>query len=218
MPAIRSYLNPFSVQEAELRTRLSPEECVERLKPLLLPWYKRGTISGPFFSVSLAKPDHLAGVASREGFRVRLAVPEGLPRGGSNSFQTEAVGRFIPTPEGTRIPIRFGLIRWLALAYWPLVAVLSVICTAAGAWMGSIFGLAYAIVVATIMLLCVPAGTIGVLWWGRHLARGEADSLIALLCAALEAREAAQTEPAGSVATAPAATPNRRAGDAVRRD
>lgn len=195
--------NPFSAECAELRTQLSPEECVERLKPLLLPWHRRlvvGVFAGPVGAhIQLAKPDDLAGVASRDGFQVRLAMAE-RARGGRNTLQTEATGRFIPSPDGTRIPIRFGLIRSVAVTLWPLIGVVTIV---SGLGLGFVAfdlggGIASILLLSISMMVLMLSLSLGLVWWLRHLTRDEASSLLRLLCAALDAEEVPPAGRAGA--------------------
>ncbi len=77
-----------------LTTRLTPAECVARLRPLLTtsrqPWRWRP----------------LSGVLSGEGFMLLLL---GAAHSGSGAFTPHMFGRFVPTESGTHIQVRLAL-------------------------------------------------------------------------------------------------------------
>lgn len=93
-------LNPFSKQRHGLETELRPEECLARLRERLSSVESE---SGP--SAGSEWESGLEGSTGPSGFAIHH---ESSVR---NHFQTEALGRFIPSNEGTSIEVEFGLRR-----------------------------------------------------------------------------------------------------------
>jgi hypothetical protein len=93
-------MNSFALERHRLLTRLSPEECRERLRARL-------------------QGCPLAGSVDCQGFSVRRSL------GSVTSFQTVATGRFVPTPAGTVVTVQVGVSKAvLALTgLWTLAAV-----------------------------------------------------------------------------------------------
>jgi hypothetical protein len=88
-----SWWNPYTDRRLEMRTRLSPGECRERLRGRLAGWLT--------WFPSEARP--LKGRVTEAGFAIHRF------RTGRHGFETEAQGRFEPDAAGTRVAVRFGL-------------------------------------------------------------------------------------------------------------
>ena len=102
--------NPYAPRFVTLRTRLSPEECFRRLQPLTLPG----------LSLVLVIPWALSklpvmGWVRPTGFAVRkLTVSLNV----STMMQPEARAQFVVAPDGTRMRVRLGVRRWIAISSW----------------------------------------------------------------------------------------------------
>ncbi len=88
-----SWWNPYTERGIELRTRLSPAECHERLRGRVAGWLE--------WFPSVTRP--LKGRVTEAGFAIHRF------QFGRHGFETEARGRFEADASGTRISLRFGL-------------------------------------------------------------------------------------------------------------
>jgi hypothetical protein len=156
-------------------TSLSPEACRQRLKDRCAGWGEM-LVSG--FTRSIESSHPLYGRVTNRGFSLFMRIRY------RNSFQTEAAGRFREEGGRTRVDVRFGMAAWV----WLATAV----------WFGlvSLVGLVLLFMVATRGLpmkswFLLPFGmiivAIGVVWFGRWLARNEEGKLRALLTEVLQA-------------------------------
>lgn len=93
----RPSLNPFARYHATLLTRLSPEECADRLGPHALTFRQR---EAWWFPDPSRWP--VLGHVDAKGFSLRRVIQ------GRNTFLTMARGRFARTPHGTRIEVTLG--------------------------------------------------------------------------------------------------------------
>jgi hypothetical protein len=90
-------LNPFSKRRHVLATELQPEQCLARLRDRLSSGeFDSGPSPGPAWAVEVKGSTDPSGFAIHQESSVR------------NHFQTEALGRFIPTKGGTRIEVELG--------------------------------------------------------------------------------------------------------------
>jgi len=111
-------LNPFSKRRHVLTTELKPEECLARLRERLS--------SDELGSGSLARSGWEVGVEGSTGPSSFAIHSESSVR---NHFQTEALGHFIPTNQGTRIEVELGsprgarLFAMVALAFSGFISV-----------------------------------------------------------------------------------------------
>jgi hypothetical protein len=96
-------LNPFSATFVTLRTRLSSQECFGRLREATEPWISRILVI-PF----LTSRRPLWGWVYPAWFAVRRRVP-------GDFMQPEARANFVAAPDGTRMAVRLGYPRWLAI-------------------------------------------------------------------------------------------------------
>ena len=111
--ALARYVNPFWHARLGLQTRLSPEECAERLNAVNLNWMS----PRQWFSSQQERP--VRGNVSPRGFSLRWR--HSLTRPG---LLTEASARFETRDGVTAIPLRLGLsvgdrvlvLLWLAVA------------------------------------------------------------------------------------------------------
>ena len=111
--ALSRYVNPFWQARLELQTRLSPEECAERLNAVNLNWMS----PRQWFSSQQERP--VRGTVSPRGFSVRWRHSSTRP-----GLLTEASARFETRDGVTAIPLRLGLsvgdrvlvLLWLAVA------------------------------------------------------------------------------------------------------
>jgi len=97
-------LNPFASKFVTLRTRLSPQECFARLQGATEPW-----ISSVLVIPLITSRRPLWGWVDPAWFAVRKRV---LARKG---MQPEARARFSVSPGGTRMTVRLGFPRWIAI-------------------------------------------------------------------------------------------------------
>jgi hypothetical protein len=101
---------PYSPKFLTLRTHLNSEECYRRLKPLTLPWLQSMLIIPWAFSKL-----PLMGWVYPTGFAVRkLTVSVNI----STMMQPEAKAQFVIGPDGTRMRVRLGVRRWIAISSW----------------------------------------------------------------------------------------------------
>ena len=91
-------MNPFGTERHRLVTRLSPEECRDRLSALLATQQDQWRILG---GPPPGRP--LTGTMAEDRFSVSKFTT------GRQSFKTFASGRLVPTPDGTEVTIRLGI-------------------------------------------------------------------------------------------------------------
>lgn len=91
-------MNPFGIERHHLVTRLSPEECRDRLSALLATRKDEWRVLG---GPPPGRP--LTGTVNEGGFSVLRFSS------GRQSFRTVASGHFVPTPHGTEVTIRLGM-------------------------------------------------------------------------------------------------------------
>lgn len=102
--------NPYLPRFVTLRTGLSPEECFHRLQPLTLPWLSIVLVIPWAFSKL-----PVMGWVWPTGFAVRkLTVSLNV----STMMQPEARAQFVVAPDGTRMRVRLGVRRWIAISSW----------------------------------------------------------------------------------------------------
>src|SRR5258708_36040876 len=102
--------NPYAPRFVTLRSRLSPEECFRRLQPLTLPWLSIVLVVPWAFS----KLPVMGWVWPR-GFAVRkLTVSFNV----TTPMQPEARAQFVVASDGTRMRVRLGVRRWVAIWIW----------------------------------------------------------------------------------------------------
>jgi hypothetical protein len=173
-------VNPFAVRRRVLKTALDPATCEARLKARL---------EHPFAAFS-AEERPLSGWVARSGFAVRRVI------GYRNPYQTEAVGRFVALPHGTRVDLQLGLTRWarLGTALWGIWCLaFAAVGPALALQGGTPARLADVVVPAAFAAgFIVFQGMVIAL--GRFLARHEEAFIVQLLKQALDAEET----PAGS--------------------
>jgi hypothetical protein len=103
------YLNPFWSETHLLTTLLSIDECLERLRDRLVPWWESGrTLYRP--EVTLARR---AGRLVWGGSWRRMFVVSRFRR----FVSVFAWGRLAPTAQGTSVTVTFGLGRPIALVF-----------------------------------------------------------------------------------------------------
>ena len=165
-------------------TLLAPEECRRRLAARCVHWGE-AFISGFTMQIDPARP--LLGRVTARGFWVFLRIRY------RNSFQTQASGRFRPESGRTRVDVRFGmtLVTKLFMGVWLtgvgcgaiaiLIARASGAPGAQGPWVLIPFGML--------------AFGIGLVVFGRWLARDEERQLGEILARELEAGEGAAWQP-----------------------
>ncbi len=102
-PKLTPLLNPFAATCVTLRTRLSSQECFGRLRDATEPW-----ISSIFVIPFITSRRPLWGWVYAAWFAVRKRVP-------GNHMQPEARANFVAAPDGTRMTVRLGYPRWIAI-------------------------------------------------------------------------------------------------------
>ena len=175
-----SWWNPYADPRRELKTRLTPGECRERLKRRVAGWLA--------WLPSEERP--VKGRVTAAGFAIHRFVF------GRHGFETEARGRFEADAAGTRIPLRFGLKR-LDLIYFVLFFL--VILLVGGAFLLAPGGApgprtgedAFPAWLPALMVACLLLIYVAVRW---HL-RGDAESLTRLIRETLDASEAQEQAP-----------------------
>jgi len=169
-------LNPFSKQRHVLATELGAEECLARLRERLT-----SGVSESGFSAGSGGDIGVEGLTGPSGFAIHHEASV------RNHFQTEALGRFIPTDEGTRIEVEFGSrrgARWFGVAalgfsgFISLALVLRWRHDPASQW--SSYSLPFAVL--------FPPFIYGYLAASRWLTRNEGPHLLRWLQDLLEAR------------------------------
>lgn len=111
--------NPYVTRFVTLRTRLSPEDCFLRLKPLTLPWLSIFLV----FPWAFSKLP-LMGWVWPTGFAVRkLTVSFNI----STMMQPEAKAEFVVAHDGTRMRVRLGIRRWVTISSWIGLAYLIIV-------------------------------------------------------------------------------------------
>ncbi len=102
-----SWWNPYTEPGSEIRTRLSPGECHERLSGRVAGWFA--------WAPNETRP--LKGRVTDAGFGIHRF------RFGRHGFETEARGRFEADAAGTRIAVRFGLKRAdvILIGFWSVI-------------------------------------------------------------------------------------------------
>lgn len=166
---------PLAIERRELETSLTPSVCRRRL----------GTRTAHWFPWAPGRDKAVRGRVSERGFTLTKRIDH------QNWFQTQAIGAFIATPEGTRITICF---RPSLLAMF---------------WFGGCFG--WVLLIGSICVIAAialpsssPAGPIWYagtalamllflsfyIWLGRRLARDESAFLLQFVAKTLRAKEA----------------------------
>jgi hypothetical protein len=151
----------------ELRTLLSLEECLARLGDAI--------DSPSFFGASRSVVGRAGSASRRISKRLRY---------GSNAFQSHLTARLQPAPGETILVGKVGL--------HPIVI------TVMSLWFGGLILMSGALIAADVNspawlspLLMVALG-MGVVAFGRYLARGDSQFLLDFLCQTLDARDVAQ--------------------------
>lgn len=98
-------LNPFAAIFVTLRTRLSPQECFGRLREATEPW-----ISSILVIPFITSRCPLWGWVYPAWFAVRKRIV-------GDHLQPEARASFLVAPDGTRMNVRLGYPRWLAILH-----------------------------------------------------------------------------------------------------
>ncbi|HME01328.1 MAG TPA: hypothetical protein VKM93_28955 [Terriglobia bacterium] len=170
-------LNPFSKRRHVLTTGLLPEECLARLAERLSSGESEsGDSAGSGWEIGVEGSTGPSGFAIHRESSLR------------NHFQTEALGRFIPTNEGTRIEVEFGsrrgarLFAMVALAFSGFISVALVLRwrhDSISQWSG------YSLPIAVLF----PPFIYGYLTASRWLSRNEGPHLLRWLRDLLEAAE-----------------------------
>ena len=165
----------FGVRRAVLRTRLARDECVRRLRERCEPLFG--------WERTLDLP--LIGRVSERGFSVRLIHRRGHIRLW-NSWQTVATGRFVGSADGTEVQVRLAVhvfTKVLVAGMGLFIALLAPLML-----LGSLTRWPESAPAALAAVLTV-AGFVGFNRFGRAFSRGDADTILAVLREALEARE-----------------------------
>lgn len=175
-------MNPFGIERHRLVTRLSPEECRDRLSALLATQKDEWRILG---GPPPGRP--LTGAVNEDGFSVLRFSS------GRQSFRTVASGQFVPTPHGTEVTIRMGM-HPVVLGF---VAVLTLLFLAVALF--GLVGIAQGnpnqhperfLPVFLLMLVGPPAMVV----IGRYMARHDGAFLLGVLRDALEAEPPAAAD------------------------
>lgn len=173
--------NPYVTRFVTLRTRLSPEDCFRRLKPLTLPWLSILLV----FPWAFSKLP-LMGWVWPTGFAVRK-----LTLNTSTMMQPEAKAEFVVAHDGTRMRVRLGIRRWVTISTWIILANMIIVGE----------GLTLFICrfqpnprchspFAYVWLIAFPVGLEIVGWWGaQRVVPEESAFLINFLKQTLEAEE-----------------------------
>jgi hypothetical protein len=168
-------LNPFFVERRRLMTKLSPDECHERLKPYVVSW---GSSDAWFGTRRRERPVY--GSVSTRGFSLMKRHSY------RNSFKTQAVGRFESAAGGTHITLR--------LSMHPFIMVFLIIgCVFCALFLGVLvqqwLSEPISLDARWLISLIVPAGWVALPIFGRWMARDEASFLIQFLAETLVAHE-----------------------------
>lgn len=175
-----SWWNPYTERGIELRTRLSPAECHERLRGRVAGWLE--------WFPSVTRP--LKGRVTEAGFAIHRF------QFGRHGFETEARGRFEADASGTRIGVRFGLKHvdvifigfWILLVFW----MAWVFLLAPGRPPGSPSGEEeFPRWLPALMVGVLALSYAGVRWY----VRGDAEFLVRLIRETLGASEAQEQAP-----------------------
>jgi len=163
--------NPFTRESRVLVSSLSVEACRERLRADV------GSLWNPF----TAWNHPVRGRVTGKGFWIVKTIHY------RNSFQTEARGRWTAEGNGTRIDVSFGMSRWIA--GFMIVWLIGIAAFVVGWWGSGPAGSAKAAGAGTLLvflpLLMLGFG-IGLIAFGRWLARNESRELIEFLTRTLE--------------------------------
>lgn len=173
---------PWRAEHRVLQSRLTPDECAARLERQI----------APLFGYRTTLP--VRGWAAPHGFSLTKAINY------RNSFQTQARGRFEAAGEGTRIHVKLRLsplvIGFMGIWCGGLAGVL-LMFVAVGATMLAASGLQTPQTASDVIAVAMPVGIltvmlafgVGLLAFGRWMARDEADFLLRFLGDTLEAHE-----------------------------
>jgi hypothetical protein len=170
----RFQVNPFVVEYQLFHTQLSPEQCQQRLRSRLVPWFWMSSRVEPADGRVRTLERPVAGSVSEEGFNI-ARTPWYLP------FKTVASGQFVARPDDTRIAVRLSLglisslrdIGFLALQIWLVGGLIG--------WQTVTSSIAL-----TAVMLLYP---IGEYLYGRWAARGDGAALLAFLEETLDGEE-----------------------------
>ncbi len=98
MAAVSYYLNPFAVEQVIFESRRRPVECAQLLQAQLFSWQDL-----PEWSPTNPRvKDPVVGEVSAREFKLRKWARYHRP------FAVTVRGTFTPTPEGTRVSLRWG--------------------------------------------------------------------------------------------------------------
>ncbi len=110
MAAASYYLNPFAVERLTFETKRRPIECAQLLQAQLFSWQDlpEWSPTNPHLK------DPVVGEVSVSGFTLRKWARYHRP------FAVTARGAFAPTPEGSRVSLRWGGDRRVAafVVFW----------------------------------------------------------------------------------------------------
>ena len=168
-------MNPFGIERHRLVTRLTPEECRERLSALLATQKDQWRILG---GPPPGRP--LDGTVRQDGFTL-MRFTTGL-----QSFKTVASGRLVPTPDGTEITIRLGIhpIVLGFVAVFTLLVLSLVLVGLGGIAPGNANQLFERLPPPLLLMLVAVPAMVAI---GRYMARHDGAFLLGVLRDALEA-------------------------------
>jgi hypothetical protein len=173
---VKDYWWPFAVRRHRLVTKLTPQQCYERLQPRVKPM--------PFWPTDLPSR-YVRGEVYPTNFTIRKGI------GYSNPLQTVAIGQVKATPRGSDIGVRLsadpasivflamwggGVLLIMFLNAWPRLA----------SQPGDQTSLAFIIIPACMLLMGYGLSAIG-----RWLAADEGDRLLQFLKTTLHAEDVA---------------------------
>jgi hypothetical protein len=160
-----------------LVTRLSPQECRDRLSALVATQKDEWRILG---GPPPGRP--LSGMVKEDGFSVARFTT------GRQSFKTFASGRLVPTPDGTEITIRLGVhpIVVVFVAALTLLVLSFVLLSLVGIVLRTPNQAQQSLNPIPLLML---GGLVAMVALGRYMARHDGAFLLGIL------REALETEP-----------------------
>lgn len=167
---------PWRAEHRLLQTRLTPEECRDRLTPLV------GSSWGGWSTCPLR------GSVRADGFSVTKTINY------RNSFQTEASGRFEANADGTHIRVRLAMSPFVVAFICLWIGILGAMCLT---YLVTYGGLLTTGPLAELLDLANGVGGLagmmvlgfGAQAFGRWVARNEADFLMGFLADTLDAHE-----------------------------
>jgi hypothetical protein len=175
-------LNPFGIERPRLVTRLSPEECRDRLSALLATQKDQWRILG---GPPPGRP--LTGTVAEDRFSVARFTP------GRQSFKTFASGRLVPTPHGTEVTIGLGVhpIVLGFLAVFTLLVLSAVLVGLVGIAQGKANQPLESLPPPLLFMLAGLPAMVGI---GLYMARHDGAYLLGVLRDALEAEPPAPSD------------------------